>query len=90
MDFEWDTNKAQLNAGKHGVTFEEASEVFGDALSITVPDPDHSEDEARFVIFGKSLKERYLVASFTERGGRIRVISARQMTRRERAAYEQQ
>ena len=71
MNFEWDPNKAQLNASKHGVTFEEASEVFGDGLSLTVPDPDHSDDETRFVIFGRSIKERYLVASFTERGGRI-------------------
>ena len=89
MNFEWDPNKARQNAIKHGVTFEEASEVFGDALSLTVPDPDHSDDETRFVIFGRSLKERYLVASFTERGDRIRLISAREMTRRERAAYEQ-
>jgi uncharacterized protein len=89
MDFEWDEEKAAANEVKHGVTFVEASEVFGDDHSSTVPDPDHSIDEARFLIFGKSTGQRYLVASFTERNGRIRIIGARQMTRSERNAYEQ-
>lgn len=89
MDFEWDPAKAKANLEKHGVSFEEAAQVFADVLSSVASDPDHSLAEERFVIFGKSSKGRYLVASFTDRGDRIRVISAREMTRRERAAYEQ-
>ena len=54
MDFEWDRNKARGNESKHGVSFEEATEVFADEYSSTVPDPDHSIDEDRFVIFGKT------------------------------------
>ena len=89
MDFEWDPDKARKNEAKHGVSFTEASEVFGDILSSTAQDPDHSESEERFVIFGKSTKDRHLVVSFTDRGGKIRIISARTMKRREIAAYEQ-
>lgn len=89
MDFEWDSNKASRNKVKHGITFVEASEVFADQYSSTVADPDHSHDEERFLIFGKSRQGRYVVVAFTERGDRIRLISARQMTRREREAYEQ-
>jgi len=54
MDFEWDRNKARGNERKHGVSFEEATEVFADEYSSTLPDPDHSIDEDRFVIFGKT------------------------------------
>jgi uncharacterized DUF497 family protein len=89
MQFEWDPGKARANEAKHGVTFQEATEIFADSLSSTVADPDHSEDEQRFVIFGRSLSNRYLVAAYTERGDRIRIISARMMTRGERVAYEQ-
>ena len=89
MQFEWDPEKALANEVKHGVTFSEATEIFADSLSSAVADPDHSEHEDRFVIFGRSATNRYLVASFTERGDRIRIISARMMTRRERTAYEQ-
>jgi len=89
MDFEWNPDKARKNETKHGVSFAEASEVFGDILSSTVLDPDHSDTEERFVIFGKSAKNRHLVVSFTERGAKIRIISARSMKRREIAAYEQ-
>ena len=89
MEFEWDPVKARDNETKHGVSFLEATEVFADNLSSTAPDPDHSVEEERFVIFGKTLADRYLVVAFTERGGRLRIISARQMTRRERQAYEQ-
>lgn len=88
MDFEWDPKKASLNARKHGVSFYEAREVFGDTLSSTVPDPDHSEDEARYLVFGRSTTGRYLVVSYTERDNRFRIISAREMTRRERKGYE--
>ena len=89
MKFEWDYDKASSNLAKHSVSFEEATTVFGDTLSFTVPDPDHSEDEERFLIFGINEQGRHLVISFTERGDRIRFISARQMTRREIRAYEQ-
>jgi hypothetical protein len=89
MEFEWDSSKASSNEEKHGVSFEEAAEVFSDNLSSTVRDPDHSIEEDRFVIFGKTSSNRYLVVAFTDRDDRIRVISARQMTRRERKAYEQ-
>ena len=89
MQFEWGPTKARTNEAKHEVSSEEATEIFADSLSSTAADPDHSDDEERFVIFGKSSDERYLVASFTERGGRLRIISARTMTRRKRAAYAQ-
>jgi uncharacterized DUF497 family protein len=89
MDFEWDTSKDGANREKHGVTFEEAAEVFADNLSLTVSDPDHSLEEQRFVIFGRTKRDRYLVVAFTDRDDRIRIISAREMTRREREAYEQ-
>ena len=89
MEFEWDPAKARDNEAKHSVTFREATEVFADPLSSTALDPDHSLEEERFVIFGKTLRDRYLVVAFTERSGRLRIISARQMTRRERQAYEQ-
>ena len=89
MDFEWDSKKAAENQSKHDVSFEEATEVFEDELSSTVPDPDHSIDEERFVIFGRTREGKRLVVGFTERDGRIRLITARPMTRRERSAYEQ-
>ena len=89
MDFEWNANKARENESKHRISFVEAMEVFGDALSSTVSDPDHSLEEERFVIFGRTREGKYLVVAFTERGGRICIISARSMTRRERSAYEQ-
>ncbi len=89
MDFEWDRSKARGNERKHGISFEEATEVFADEHSSTVPDPDHSIEEERFVIFGKTHRDRFLAVAFTERNDRIRIISARPMTRREHKAYEQ-
>ena len=86
--FEWDPDKAQENEQRHGVGFSEASEVFDDDHSISVPDPDHSADEDRYLIFGIAKRGQHLVVSYTERGERIRLISARQMTSRERRAYE--
>lgn len=77
MDFEWDPSKALYNLEKHGVSFPEATEVFGDAFSFAVVDPDHSETEARFLLFGRSRRGRFVVISFTDRGGKIRLISAR-------------
>lgn len=89
MDFERDREKARANQRKHGVTFEDAIEVFADEHSSAVRDPDHSIDEERFVIFGRTSTERFLVVAYTECDGRIRIINARRMTRRERRAYEQ-
>ena len=89
MDFEWDPEKARANESKHGISFLEACEVFDDDHSSTVPDPDHSTDEDRYLIFGMSKRGKHLIVSYTERGDRIRPISARSMTPRERKAYEQ-
>ena len=89
MEFEWDPAKARANEGEHGVSFFEACDVFDDDHSSAARDPDHSTDEDRYLIFGMSKRGRYLVVSYTERGDRIRPISARQMTARERRAYEQ-
>ena len=74
--FEWDADKARENEQKHGVGFPEASEVFDDDRSSTVQDPDHSVNEARYLIFGASKQGRYRVVSYTERAGRMRLISA--------------
>ena len=81
MDFEWDPDKASTNAAKHSVSFEEATEVFGDPLSSTAPDPDHSLGEDRFVIFGKSSNERHLVVSFTDRGDQNHLSTANDTSR---------
>jgi uncharacterized protein len=86
--FEWDPEKAWENEQNHGISFPEASDVFADDHSSSVPDPDHSTDEDRYLIFGISKQGKYLVVSYTERGDRIRLISARQMTSPERRAYE--
>jgi uncharacterized DUF497 family protein len=89
LNFEWDQRKADLNEKKHGVTFEEASTVFRDLLSLTIPDPLHSEYEERFIIIGRSEKQRILVVVHTERGDDIRLISARRATSHERETYEE-
>lgn len=89
MDFEWDQKKAVANEQKRGVTFEEATEVFADDYSSTVPDPDHSAEEERSLILGVTRTGKSLIVSFTDRGDRIRIINARSMTPSERRAYEQ-
>ena len=89
LTFEWDAVKAQENLRKHGVSFEEASTVFGDPLSLTIEDPLHSEEEDRFVTIGESIRRRILVVVHTERGDTIRIISARRATSRERRVYEE-
>jgi uncharacterized DUF497 family protein len=88
MEFEWDPVKAARNLAKHGVPFHEAATVFGDPLSMTYFDPNHSEDEDRYLTFGRSAAGRLLVVSHTDRGDRIRIISARQTTQREMTAYD--
>lgn len=89
MEFEWDPDKADVNVDKHGVSFPEAAAIFGDPLAITYFDPQHSDDEDRFLTFGHSTDGRLLVVSHTDRGDRIRIISARETTRRERKQYEE-
>jgi len=89
MEFEWDSEKALANESKHGVSFFKACEVFDDEHSSTIPDPDHSQDENRYLIFGMSMDGKYLVVSYTERNDRIRLVSSREMTPSERRAYEQ-
>ena len=90
MKFAWSEAKAQSNAIKHGVTFEEATQVFYDTLSDTADDPDHSIEDERFVILGMTSAYRLLYISFTEKDDTIRIISARAATRRERKLYENQ
>ncbi len=89
MEFEWDPAKAVANQRKHGVSFDEAATVFGDAPAITFPDPDHSVTEERLLTFGFSRENRLLVVSHTTRRPRIRIYSARRVSRRERKVYEE-
>jgi uncharacterized DUF497 family protein len=88
LEFEWDETKARANLRKHRVAFSEAATVFGDLLSTTFPDPDHSVEEDRYITVGRSDRDRILVVSHTDRDDRIRIISARKAIRRERKAYE--
>jgi uncharacterized DUF497 family protein len=88
VEFEWDPEKAAANLRKHGVSFDEAATVLADPLSITVPDPDHSQDEDRYIIVDLSFERRLLIVAFTERSMRVRLISARELTATERIAYE--
>ena len=87
--FEWDPKKARRNLAKHGVSFDEASTAFRDVMSITISDPLHSEDEQRFVLIGCSCRNRLLVVLHTERGERVRILSARPATTTERLRYEE-
>ena len=89
MKFEWDPGKAQTNLSKHGVSFEEASTIFGDPLSKTIHDPDHSQEEARFITIGYSNNFRSVVVVHTDLKNTIRIISARVATRKERESYEE-
>ena len=88
-EFEWDPTKAASNLKDHKVSFEEASTVFGDPLAMLMADPDHSEEEERYLLLGMSLRGRLLVVSFAERPPRTRLISAREATRHERRQYEE-
>ena len=90
LTFEWDESKAEENERKHEVSFEEAKTVFNDPFSITIYDPDHSENEDRYLDLGLSSRGRVLVVSYTERGENIRLISSREVTRRERGIYGEQ
>ena len=90
MEFEWDPKKAIYNLRKHRVSFEEASSVFNDVLAAVYEDPDHSAHEKRYLIIGTSAQARLLNVSFADRGHRIRIISARKLTRREKKLYEKE
>ena len=89
MNFEWDRSKSAADLEKHGVSFEEAATAFGDPLSITILDPDSSDDEDRFILIGQAFSGRLLVVVHTDRDESTRLISARPATRRERTTYEQ-
>ncbi len=88
LTFEWDSSKARSNADKHGLTFEEASTAFADVMSLTIPDPTHSDDESRFVLLGVTHRERLVVVAHTHRSDRIRIISARRANAIEREVWE--
>jgi uncharacterized DUF497 family protein len=89
LEFEWDDDKARKNLKKHGVSFEEASTLFGDPLALTIPDPLHSEEEDRSITLGESHRRRLVAVVSTDRGDKIRIISARVATRKERKDYEE-
>ena len=88
FNFEWDDQKAASNKQKHGVSFDEAVSVFGDALALTFSDTEHSEIEERCRTYGISNKERLLVVVHTERRNSIRIISVRKATRYEKGIYK--
>lgn len=89
MEFEWNPRKAAENLRKHKVSFNEAATVFGDFLSATASDPDHSADERRYITVGVSNRGRLLMVAHVERRERIRIISARKLTQSERRGYEE-
>jgi len=88
MDFEWDEAKANSNLAKHGLDFAEAATVFGDPLAITFFDPDHSDEEDRYLTIGMSINNRVVIVSHTDREQAVRIISARVATKAERKGYE--
>ncbi len=89
LHFDWDPEKANSNQKKHRVTFAEAATAFGDPLSITIPDPNHSVGEARFILLGLSFQGRLVVVAHAETDDLIRIISARLAMKAERRFYEQ-
>ena len=89
LQFTWDPAKAAANLSKHGVSFEDASTVFRNPLAIVLPDPTHSEQEQRSLAIGHSAGGRLLLVVFTETDHRIRIISARDASVRERREYEE-
>jgi len=89
LRFEWDRRKAAANAVKHGVSFDEAASAFADEDALIISDPDHSDDEDRFVLLGASRRDRLLVVvhCVREHGDVVRIISARRATRKESSTY---
>lgn len=90
LGFLWDARKAAVNERKHGIGFPEATTVFDDPLSVTIPDPAHSVGEHRFLLLGMSKQRRLLVVPHADEGESIRIISARRANRRERRTYEEE
>ena len=88
MQFRWDSNKDRINRRKHGVSFDEATTVFGDPLAMTVSDPDHSMGEERFATLGRTMAGRLVVVIYTDDGDIVRIISAREASTHERNRYE--
>ena len=88
MEFKWDPDKEQSNIEKHGVDFTQAPTVFGDPLELTISDPDHSVGEFLFLSIAQSPFNRVLIVSYTEREDRIRILSARTASPKERSQYE--
>ena len=88
LTYEWDKRKETTNIKKHGVSFHEASTVFLDELSMSFYDPDHSDDENRFITLGIAANGRCLFVSHADRGTATRIISAREATKKEREGYE--
>ncbi len=89
LSFEWNENKAKENIKKHKISFEEAKTVFNDPFLLTFPDPDHSKTEDRYINIGRSSKGRVITVIHTDRVARIRLISCRRATSREREVYEE-
>ncbi|MFH1624733.1 MAG: BrnT family toxin [Pseudomonadota bacterium] len=89
LTFEWDEEKSKRNFRKHGVRFEEAKTVFNDPFAITIGDPDHSDEEERYLDIGLSSTGRVLVVWYTEREENIRIIGCRRVTPSERKTYEE-
>ena len=89
LNFEWEEEKSKANFKKHKVNFDEATTVFIDPFSITIPDSDHSEDEQRYIDIGSSDNGHVLIVVYTERGSNIRIISCRKATSLERKRYEE-
>jgi hypothetical protein len=89
VNFEWGPSKARQNLRTHQVSFEEAATVPGDPLAITYPDPDHSTSEQRFITIGLSSVNRALIVAHADRDEKIRIISTRRTTQRERKHYEE-
>jgi uncharacterized DUF497 family protein len=87
--YEWDAAKARANTEKHDVSFDGAATVFLDPLALTFPDPDHSGQEEREITIGYTAGHQVVFVSHCQRGGRVRIISARKATRRERRQYEE-
>ena len=87
LGFEWDANKANKNVEKHHVSFEEAATVFDDPMFITFIDDEHSIDEERYITIGLSNRGRLLILAHADRQDRIRIISARQATKKEEQFY---
>jgi hypothetical protein len=88
LRFEWDEAKAQRNETKHGISFEEGKTVFNDPFAITIPDPEHSGQEERWLDIGLSSQGRLLLVWYSERGESIRIIGCRKATKAEYKGYE--